>query len=207
MFVKKKYILYNLVVLRGKGVSVSKKLKISIISLVVFVLVVLGAVVAGILINDLYQREPMATVKIESGVYDADHSLVRNFEDYNAVFGRKDLGNGEDKGKTYTIRENALEESQYVKIKYTVTNDSQELLTIKFDLVSEEGDNFFLSYSRDNDISNGGHEIEYKNAFSDDVEAGETIVIYFYVDVIDTSIEGDYNATLNLTLTNNVREV
>lgn len=207
MFVKKKYILYNLVVLRGKGVSVSKKLKISIISLVVFVLVVLGAVVAGILINDLYQREPMATVKIESGVYDADHSLVRNFEDYNAVFGRKDLGNGEDKGKTYTIRENALEASQYVKIKYTVTNDSQELLTIKFDLVSEEGDNFFLSYSRDNDISNGGHEIEYKNAFSDDVEAGETIVIYFYVDVIDTGIEGDYNATLNLTLTNNVREV
>lgn len=207
MFVKKNYILYNLVVLRGKGVSVSKKLKISIISLVVFVLVVLGGVVAGILINDLYQREPMATVKIESGVYDAGHSLVRSFEDYNAVFGRKDLGSGEDKGKTYTIRENALGESQYVKIKYTVTNDSQELLTIKFDLVSEEGDNFFLSYSRDNDISNGGQEIEYKNAFSDDVEAGETIVIYFYVDVIDVGIEGDYNATLNLTLTNNVREV
>ena len=185
----------------------SKKLKISIISLVVLVVIILGGVIAGIIINDIYQREPMASVKIESGVYDADNLLVRSFDDYNVVFGRQDLGGGEDKGKTYSIYESSLDESEYIKVTYTITNDSSGLLSIRFDLAFEEGDNFLLTYSRDTDIAEGGKEIEYTNSFSDDIEAGETIKIYFYVDIINVDQEGTYNATLNLTLTNNVREV
>ena len=183
-----------------------KKLKIAITSLVVIVLLIAGGCIAGTIIGNNYKNEPMATVKIQSGVCDPNHTdgFIREFEPLTTVFGRGDLVGTE---RTHTIEDHLMDANDYIKIVYTIQNESTERLSLNFNASLVEQDNYRLTYLTDSVENTIENEQEYENPFSVDIEANETRTVYLYIRLISPGETGSYNGEISLFITNAVRDV
>lgn len=183
-----------------------KKLKIAITSLVVIVFLIAGGCIAGTIIGNNYKNEPMATVTIESGVCDPSHTneFIKKFDTLTTVFGRGDLVGTE---RTHTIENHLMDSNDYIRIIYTIQNESEERLSLNFNASLVEKDNYKLTYLTDNVEEGIANETEYDNPFSIDIEAKETRKVYMYIRLVTPGEEGSYDGQISLYITNAVRDV
>lgn len=181
----------------------SNKLKWSIISLVIVVLLVAGGVTAGVLIKDKYDSEPMATVTITGGLYGNGNTLQKSFEEREIVFGRKDI---DEKQTEYNVNEQITDERGYVKLCYAVSNDSNETYDILVSISENknDSDNFVVYYSLNEDVTSADWQEIEQNKLLTNVESKKTTTIYFYIQMM-ANFDSNYNATLTLEISSQGR--